>query len=881
MADHPDAASVARALASCSIRWREPGAVRTDAAYDILADGGAGRVAFALSGDAGDADARAAEYQRDKVAASAAVVAGDEPGKLSYAVYGAASGGYTRFPEGGFIRGGACDLGMLARACAGAARPGVAGEAAGMLRQAAARMRGGMDLGAGPPAVTALMWLDGALAVLNVGGGRRCSAAGLAEEWRGMAVRGGPPVFGPAIGVLERMGKGAEPALEYVWRAAEMLHGAGPRRAAEAAAGILPGISGDRGSAAEFYTKPPVAALLANLVISEGDVPDWGDGGLFATRRLADLACGTGALLRAGFERVRRMHERHGGTTDTVRNLHRDAVRRGMVGLDVHPAAAHMAASALAAMVPGDRGGHTAMGWMGVNGGHTGSIELAGGGGAPSGQDAGRVAAGAAARDPVSVPRDSCDWIIMNPPYSRTRIGRAAFDIAGLSKSERVRCQKRWGDLIRYMPARKTAGMAATYVAIAGVKLKPGGRMGFVLPISAASVEAWSDTRDYIERNFTDVTAITVGSRPAGDSFSEDTVVGEMLLVAKKLAAPASGASPVRCVTLDRSPRNPGEAAEAARAVSRALNAMEASGARTQDIVMGEGAGRIYSYDPDGRGAPWSPLGIYDVRLARTAIEMARGRFCFLDGRSHDMAVGTSPMREVFGIGPTHHVIGYRSGNSPMGAFEVSEGSGPDSFMWTADSRRQSGLMLEPAYTGAPGPGSDAHRERMRQKSGTLFYTRRIGWCTQKLVAATTARPAMGGNAWTVLMHGDVRVLRAAALWFNSTMGMLVHWTRGQRTHRGRSNTEMRALKEIPCPRFGELDGDILDGMAAAFERMAGEPLMPAGRAYEDPARRDIDAAAAKMMGLPDGVLAELDKIRRLFCGEPTVNVRAGRGGNA
>ena len=60
-----------------------------------------------------------------------------------------------------------------------------------------------------------------------------------------------------------------------------------------------------------------------------------------------------------------------------------------------------------------------------------------------------------------------------------------------------------------------------------------------MLPVSASSVEAWSDTRHYIERNFTDILAVAVGGRRGGDSLSEDTSIGEMLLVAKKLEGPA------------------------------------------------------------------------------------------------------------------------------------------------------------------------------------------------------------------------------------------------------------------------------------------------------------------------------------------------------
>ena len=856
-------------LAGCVARWREEGACRSDYKYDILIDG---EKAVAISCEEASADSRAAGYMGPDIQTAVAVAVPAEwehDADISYAMYRRLQGVAWRFPVRGFIRGSVCDLAGLLRASTPGGRPGEMYAVARLVRDAAQEMGDDTSYTPESPLMTALLWLDGLLALRRMGIPGADTRA-IAAEWRRLMRTGGVPVFGPAVDALEQMGNSAAGALSHVMRAADIISDAGLDHGTAAGAVLLPKLSGDRQRAAEFYTRPAVAELLAGLVISQDDVSDWGSADIFQEHRLADLACGTGTLLRAGFGRIRNLHEANGGTRSTVATLHRDAVCLGIVGVDVYPAAAHMALSSLAAVIPSVWNGESQIGWMGVGGpaGYTGSIELAAADSIPL---AGRVAAGARRHTPVSVYDQSCDWIIMNPPYSRTRIGRAAFDIAGLSPDDRHRCQERWAMLIQHEPARKTAGMAATYLVIAGKKIKDGGRIGFVLPGSAAFVEAWSDTRNYMVHNFTDIVAVAFSGRRKGESLSEDTGIGEMLLVAKKLGKPHREVSPIYCTTIHEYPARAGEAAETARAISSALERIKESGAETHTITAGYGIGEIYALVPDRGGDPWSPLGVTSTGLARTSIHAARGVFCFLDGRRVPFAVRMSSMENVFCIGPTHHLIGYRSGNSPMGAFEIIDGRGPDMFMWTASSSMQKGLVMEPVYTGRAGMGSDADRERMRQQSSTLFYTRRIGWRSQRLLAATTPTPAMGGNAWAALIHQDARVLKAAALWFNSTLGIITHWTRGQRTQLGRSNTEMNALKSIPCPRFADMDGHTLDAATSAFADLSGRTLMPAGRADADPVRQDIDAAVCGMLELPDGALAELDTIRGLFCQEPTV----------
>ena len=870
----PDMSSmVAGALSECVAPWREEGGGRPHPKYDILFDGE--KLAAAVSHEEDDADSRAAGYLGPDVKTAAAIKIGEgwqRHEHTSYAIHTMSPEGTGRFPAKGFIRGRMCDLAILLRATTSGANPETTGMVSRLVKKAAQSMEDDTAYTPESPLMTALLWLDGLLALRRAGISDPDTHA-IVAEWRRMMRDGGAPVFGPAVDALERMGDQAAGPMAHIQRAADLVSDGGQYRAAATGADLLPRLSADRQRAAEFYTRAAVAELLAGLVISEDDIPDWSDGAIFQRYRLADLACGTGTLLRAGFGRIRNLHEAGGGTISTTAGLHRDAVRRGISGVDVYPAAAHMALSSLAAVMPHVWDGESSMGWMGVGGpkGYTGSIELVAADSAPDPRMGGRVATDSGRNTPVSIPDRSCDWIIMNPPYSRTRIGRAAFDIAGLSAADRAVCQKRWGRLMQEEPARKTAGMAATYVVIAGKKIKAGGRIGFVLPGSAAFVEAWSDTRNHIVHNYTDIAAVAFAGRRKGDSLSEDTSIAEMLLVAQRLEKPRRTPSPVYCATIHGYPAGMGEAAETARAISSALGRAKESGVRTQDVIAGEAIGKIYAFTPDRGGAPWSPLGVVSAELARTATHAAAGDFCFLDGRQVRFAVRMSPMEKVFGIGPTHHIIGHRPGRMQLGAFEIIDGRGPDMFMWTAATKKQDGLIMEPTHTGKAGTGSDADRERMRGWSGTLFYTRRIGWKGQRLLAATTRAPSMGGNAWTALLHRDVRVLRAAALWFNSTLGMMVHWTQGQRTQAARSNTEMHALKAIPCPRFADLPQDTLDAAAVSFESLSGRTLMPAGRADADPVRQEMDGAVCTMLGLPDGAPAELDAIRKLFCQEPSV----------
>ena len=482
----------------------------------------------------------------------------------------------------------------------------------------------------------------------------------------------------------------------------------------------------------------------------------------------------------------------------------------------------------------------------------------------------------------VYIPDDSVDWILMNPPYSRTRKGQRAFDVDGLTDEERDACQKEWERAIKKEPANKRAGMAASFLVLAKKKVKPGKRIGFVLPKTVAGSDSWKKTRRMVERDFTDIIAIAVatGKARGKNALSADTKMEEMILVAtrrKKGTAAAGEHSLIKCVTLHDSFTRPGEAGELARAISYAAGMVEGPKSNCPIKVGDDEVGLVNVFDAGGEGAPWGPLGVAHADLAIAADKIVDGRIEFLD-KSMEMSVGMTIVKKLMKVGPSHEKIGHPEDGDGRGAFKMFEikrpadAVGEDNAMWAANWRKQNSLVTLPTHKGRPVPGRDQEHREMRAQRSRMFYARGMQWTSQSLLVATTKHKAMGGRAWTGLNHSDIRVCKALAMWANSTLGLMVHWTQGGRTQIGRSTTQVGAIQQMPCPKMDGIGDDMLEFAADEFNRLSSRQLLPACLAHADEARWEIDRAVVKMMGLPEDANEVIDEMRLLWCQESSIH---------
>lgn len=695
----------------------------------------------------------------------------------------------------------------------------------------------------------------------------------------------------------------------------------------------------DRSEAASYYTRPEVAEFLAHVTVNDsvrlprsaravalGEPNPIGE--IF---RIADFACGTGTLLRAAYRRVRALAQAAGAKPEGLAALHTHLMEHGFCGVDISPIAAHLTASGLSNIEPGADYRHTNIGVAPVCGpkGATGSVEYLAvdeladlfGFDASTAGSAPRPGAEADAQG-LYAPDERYDVVMMNPPYSRTRGGQALFDIAGATDAERARAQKRAAALVRDTPANLKAGLASVFCELVRRKACTGGRVGIVLPITAAASPAWSSIRAMFERHFDDLLLVAFpGATRGGDkTLSADTAMGEMIIAGTKRSEPRVDLSKadIMTVALDEPFGTIAVAAETGRSVDAALRSREEQ--REGNVTVGTAVTGRWTVLPAAEGGPWAAVGAASFGAVAVAERLTRrGEFMPLDAHEPVCQVVMTTIGEMFELGPTHHRIGHVASNESIGAFELwpitDDQVRPDTSLWASDAEAQTALTVEPTHYGlAVGPRLSAARDKalvqlqrklsranggqssdaaaaeaqaeaeaaerarsqsaldeMRRCRSTLFYQRGIFWPSQVALAAVTDKPVMGGRAWCALMHDDPVARFGFAIWANSTLGMVVHWSRAQRQQHGRSSTQLEGIRQMPCPDFNEASTyAAARDLLSTSRHLLSDRLMPARDAYRDPAREALDAAAARLLGIPNA--ESLRDLARNWCREPSVH---------
>ena len=163
----------------------------------------------------------------------------------------------------------------------------------------------------------------------------------------------------------------------------------------------------------------------------------------------------------------------------------------------------------------------------------------------------------------VDILDDSFDMVIMNPPFTRNtgqegeHVGVAdrAFAAFNASEQDQRDMGKRLGDLKHDTCYHGNAGIASAFAGLAHKKLKHGGILALVLPLSAAVGLSWQGFRGLFDTNYSDVTVLSIAASDNNDlSFSADTGMAECLVVARKLEVARENAGDMRLISLARRP---------------------------------------------------------------------------------------------------------------------------------------------------------------------------------------------------------------------------------------------------------------------------------------------------------------------------------------
>lgn len=647
----------------------------------------------------------------------------------------------------------------------------------------------------------------------------------------------------------------------------------------------------DRKFLATFYTLPSSAALLAELAVARLDT-DWSDKEAVKALRIADFACGTGALLNTTYQAVLSRYRRYSGDD---RELHAAMMEATLVGSDIMPAATHLTASVLSSVhpkvpfantsiitlpygqQPTDTGQPTALGALDLIVEET-TIPLFG-----TGQQ--RLSGSGSGNDQrIDIPHGGFDLVIMNPPFTRATNHEVANvpvpSFAGFAtREDEQRVMSRKLNRIRKpgMAGHGNAGLASNFMDIAHVKLKSaGGVLALVLPASFLQGASWAGARRMLEEHYRDVAIISIAATGTTDcAFSADTGMAEVLIVANRKDNNKDNNENanrnVLFVNLFHRPRSILEAVATAWTVGRLPSAGERFGPIS--VGTGERLGCYIRATIDEMGS----AGLRSPETAEAAAALVRGELQ-LPRRSESLSLPICRLDDLGRRGFLDRDIKGTAAGTARGPFHIMSlypGQIPTyPALWRHEAWRETRLIVSPDSVAEVRHGSRQQAvAAWRNTSSRLHFTRDFRINSQPLAACMTPEPSIGGRAWPNFLCKEERWEIPLVLWANTTPGLIAFWWIGARQHQGRAVLTVSRLPALTVLDTRQLSDEQLERATAIFDAFRNRELLPANEAWRDDVRQALDRAMLiDLLGLPENIMESLDLLRLQWCAEPSVH---------
>ena len=235
---------------------------------------------------------------------------------------------------------------------------------------------------------------------------------------------------------------------------------------------------------------------------------------------------------------------------------------------------------------------------------------------------------------------ESFDLVIMNPPFtratnhegSRATVSNPVFAAFNAEKADMNAMGNRLNQLGRDSCYHGNAGVASAFAALADKKLKPGGVLALVLPLSVASGLSWQGFRQMLAAGYEDLTVMSIAANGRDMSFSSDTGMGECLVTARRRpgpeTAPSQGPRP-QFISFTRRPPGLPSANLIAESILNLeyVREIEAGPHDGTLIMVGEEiTGEMLTTPAADVESPWGTVRLRTYHLAQTAYALARGK---------------------------------------------------------------------------------------------------------------------------------------------------------------------------------------------------------------------------------------------------------------
>ena len=844
--------------------------------------------------------------------------------RLSYCVFTEEAGGESRFPSSGWLEGSVEDLADMVRLVS---VPQRAVDAATNALQVgidrAAKLLDELD--DTKPGIT--FAIANLLGMTNVPQTRRMACAivanalvfhehiaGMHKNIRPLARVCGPSVVNPqarvlaawdtilginywaifaiAKDILESMdSQDAARILRQLSYTAQSVNSTGVDNAHDLTGRIFQRLIADRKYLATFYTLPASAALLARLAVAKMEGVDWSDAEAIGRLRIGDFACGTGALLSAVYDQVASRYERTGGDPAALHSVMMEEV---LYGCDVMPSAIHITGSTLSGVEPSEvfeksrlctmPYGRQADGSVAL-----GSLELLQSSSvltlfntSDPAMRTGSAGEETAAQVRAEIPDEGYDLVIMNPPFTRP-----GSDWEGSDRPEDY--IKHFRGLGTPLPTQKDmakslkkyakgtcyhgyAGIASAFVALANKKLKPGGVLALVLPLSVANGVSWQKLRNLLADSYADVTVLSIAANGRDMSFSSDTGMAECLVIARKIGPEQLPQEEARFTSLQRRPQSFGDASVLAREVRGVKRIRQIDdgpyGGAALDIGE-ELVGETLAASSNVEGASWGAVRVADYSLAQTAFSLINS-LLWLPGASSSLNLTMTTLYEVGSRG--WHDINIAGSAGPFTKAPPSRTATYPS-LWNHNAKKETQMVCTPDSQLIVKQGSEDKASVVWDTASRGHLNRDFTFGSQALAVAFTDRQSVGGRVWPNVSFSDQRLDFAFSVWGNSTLGLLSYWWHSSRQQSSKASMTVTSMESMPVLDFRALSDDQLATAEAIFDEFRAKELKPAYLADADANRALLDRrVVCDLLGFDEATYEGVRRLAAKWCAEPSVH---------
>ena len=586
-----------------------------------------------------------------------------------------------------------------------------------------------------------------------------------------------------------------------------------------------------------FYTTTAAATLLAALAIRK-DTCDWSDPEAIARLRIIDPACGTGTLLMAAAERIRELSPDYRDDESVASAL----IERVLYGYDVNVTATHMAATTLGLLSPTTRFRNMKIwrAFLGVDDdgrAFLGSLEFLdqqpklipwpNGDQAFSQVDSGN---GALHSGPA-------DLVIMNPPFTQHDLRYQQF-----TNDEKWIMRDREKQLFSKKPVHLSSQGNAFLVLADYICNSDAGVIAAILPTATATHVTSLEIRRFLAKN-NHVETIVTSHDPERIYFSENTNIGEMLLVCRRWPDTNKPKPPTRVVNLARNPETPTDALVIAWAIEN-------------DTVASQNRGTVQHW-PASRisDGDWGAVQFLSPSLTRQFTNLRAGGLFPTESLGKCARWGSANIRLTF-----------------------SRSAMPDEGDMTALWHHKTDVIRSmAAKTDAEivaKPGKERQAKSLWERRGTLMLPTRLFLKTTRVLSVRLDTPALG-SAWVPCKPNAAGIEsealeKALCVYLNSSVGVLA--LLGDRSNKKPTYPQfsMDDLQKIPIPDFAAIDGAV-KRLVKAYDAHAKDAFLPLPSMDDCPTRRALDDAVVEALDLDAETVAA---IRRRLAAEPSVTGR-------